>query len=74
MNEELINRLARGYEISPQTIRGLSIYKARLLLKLILMKRKGLQFHELHNNYKTWLRDQEEKALSPKRRIKNHKL
>lgn len=64
MNEEIINKLAREYGVSPHTIRGLSVDKAQLLLKLILMKR----------NHKTWLRDQEEKALLPKKRIKNHKL
>ena len=64
MNEEIINTLARAYGVSPHTIRGLSVDKAQLLLKLILMKR----------NYKSWLRDQEEKALLPKKRIKNHKL
>jgi len=52
MNEELINRLARGYGVSPQTIRGLSIYKARLLLKLILMREKDYNFM----NYITTIR------------------
>ena len=64
MNEEIINKLARESGVSPHTIRGLSVDKFQLLLKLILMKR----------NYKSWLRDQEEKALLPKKRIKKHIL
>ena len=58
MNEEIIiNRLARAYGVSPHTIRGLSIDKAQLLLRIALM-----------------IKDPEEKVLSPKRRIKPHKL
>ena len=70
MNEEIINRLARGYGVSPQTIRGLPMNKARLLLR---MEQDGTM-KLIMKDHKTWLRDQEEKELSPKRRIKNHKL
>lgn len=64
MNEEIINKLARAYGVSPQTIRELSVDRVQLLLRLVIIMK----------DHKTWLRDQEEKALLPKKRIKNHKL